>query len=445
MNQREFLYLCARGNAEQIEDAIKDGASINRRAKFQGIHVPPLFVAVMEKNFDAIETLLAHKAKIFPAFMAAMIMEDKSMLRYLVEECRANINCKDNRKRTPLLCAVTANKVKIVKWLVELGADVNANVGFGYTALTYAAFMFVDDEEPLNVEIIKILMDAGANYDEAMILAIKTNSVDLARLLIKNGADVNKQFTLNQDALSLAILNIQYNGAEALPMIDFLAKNGANLNEFIDVSDEEHDHGVPIYTTNLHLAISMGSEDCLEILLRNGADPNLIDSKGRTPLMYSVLESFNMIDILLMNGADPDIGDFEGRTPLTLAVIDSGVDEGIVAALLAHGANVNIQDKTGFTPLMWAVNNHDRMPEFFIASLIRTGAIRTEIGAELYGLAILFNLLRRDIQMDTIQILIGCGADVTIHDKKGATALTWAIMNDDEEVAVILRKAAGAI
>ena len=443
MNQREFLYLCARGSAMEIADAVKAGASVNRRAKFRGASVPPLFVAVMEQNFDAIKVLFEHKTKNFPAFMAAMIMEDKKMLKYLVEVCGANINCKDQHKRTPLLCAVTANKTKIVKWLIELGANVNVRVGLGYNVLTYAALMFDDEsgEQP-DAEIIKILMAAGADYREAMLTAIKTNNVDLAKILIQNGADINKPYTMNQSALSLAILNIQYVRDKALPMIKFFIENGADVNEILDLSnDDNNEDSQPIFTTNLNVAISMESEKCLKLLLKNGANPNFIDSKGRTPLMYAVLTGLNTVEILLNYGADPNLGDLEGRTPLTLAVIDSDVEDGVIKTLLEHGASPNIRDNSGFTPLTWAVNDRDRSSEFFVAALIRTGAVRAEKGTEWYGLAVLFNALRREMQLENIRLLIDYGADVTIPDKKGVTALAWAFMNFDDEIADILKTA----
>lgn len=446
MNQREFIYLCARGLAIEVNAAIEDGASVNRSAKYQGAVVPPLFVAVMEKNFDAIGVLLEHKAKNFPGFMAAMIMEDKKMLEYLVEYYGANINCKDQHKRTPLLCAVTANKSNIVKWLIELGADVNMRVGYGFSVLTYAALMFEEENgsQP-DVDIIEMLMAAGADYDEAMLAAVKANNLNLLKILFRNGADLNRHCSLKQSPLSLAIANIRNEDNKALPMIKFLITHGANLNEILDLSHEDDEGTDQIFTTNLHLAVSMESAKCLELLLTSGANPNMVDSRCRTPLMYSVLESFDMLKVLLNNGADPNIGDLEGRTPLTLAVIDSDVEEGVIEALLEHGANPNMQDKTGFTALMWAVNNHDRSPEIFTASLIRTGAIRSEKGVEWYALAIAFEALRREIQLETIKLLINFGADLTLRDKKGVTALGWAIMNDDEEVADILRKAATKI
>ena len=115
MNQREFLYLCARGSYKQIEKAISEGASVNKKTKYHGISVHPLFVAVMELNFEAAKALLDHNAKHFPAFMAAMMLEDEGTLRILTEDFGADINCLDTHKRTPLLCAVIANSAKLVK------------------------------------------------------------------------------------------------------------------------------------------------------------------------------------------------------------------------------------------------------------------------------------------------------------------------------------------
>ena len=441
MNQREFLYICARGRADEVENAIQNGAGINRRAKFHGASVPPLFVAVMEKNFEAIEILLKHKAKNFPAFVAAMIMEDKNMLEYLIN-LGANINCKDIHKRTPLLCAVTTNNTKIVKWLVELGANVNVRVGIGVNVLTYAAFMYDDEDMKLDENIIKILMSAKIDYKEALMTAIKTNNLKFVELLIKNGADINQFCISQQTPLSLAIFNIQNIGEKAISMVKLLINHGAHVNKVLNLSsDDDIESGKPpIFTTNVNLAISMESEKCLEVLLKNGANPNFIDSKGRTPLMYAVLTSLDMVKKLLAHGADPNLTDFEGRTPLTLAIVDNEVDEDIIKILLEHGANPNVRDKSGYTPLIWAVNDRDRIPEIFISALIRTGAVMSEKGMELFTLAVLFNVLKREIQIANIKRLISSGADPNIPDERGVSALAWSVMNFDEEIADILRK-----
>ena len=442
MNQREFLYICARGNFKKVEQAIKDGASINRRAKYQGILVPPLFVAVMEGNLDAITVLIQHNAKCFHGFIAAMMLRNKSMLEFLIDYCGADVNCKDTHGRTPLLCAVAANQTETVKWLIEFGADVNMPVGLGYNVLTYAILMTDGEEYPTpNKNIIKILIKAGSNTDEALAAAIKSNNLKLAKILIQNGADINQR-VITQSPLSMAILNLADWEDEALPMIKFLVKKGADVNEILDFVKVGEEDG--FLTTNLNLAISMGSPKCVEILLKNGADPNFVDTKGKTPLMYAALTSFEILEILLKYGADPNISDFEGRTPLMLASLDSDAEDGIVETLLEYGADPDKQDDKGYTALIWTVNDTDRSPEIFISALIRTGAISAENGAALCSTAVLFDLLRREIQLNNVKTLLKYGAKPEMKNRKGINAFACAMLNGDEEMIEILRQASSA-
>lgn len=451
MNQKEFLCLCADQEAteEYMEKAIAEGASVNRKAKYQGAVVAPLFVATMEFNMEGMRILTSHNAKPFPGFLAAMILEDEVLLRYLVEDCHADINCKDVHNRTPLLCAVISNNAQLVKWLVDLGADVNVKVGEGYNALTYAVFMHDDenkgrfDGKP-DAKIIKILIEAGADYKEAMLSAIRNNNLKLVRLLVKNGVDISSERPVNNNLISMAILNLQDYGDEALPLIEFLIKQGADIDGLPvfrsgDMKGEDEDDDDLVLTNNINLAVSMESVKCLELLLRNGADPNLRDSRGRSSLMYAVLTSHEVLETLLKYGADPNTGDYENRTPLILAVIDNDADTGVIETLLKYGANPNLKDNSGFTPLLWAVNDRDRSPEIFMSALIRTGAIRAEGSSDWCAVPVMFKILQRERQLEIVRILIKYGADVTIPDRKGISALGWAAMNFDGEITEILK------
>jgi hypothetical protein len=57
--------------------------------------------------------------------------------------------------------------------------------------------------------------------------------------------------------------------------------------------------------------------DGLVRLLRAGADPNIVDASGRTPLMWAAVRQSDVnIKALLDAGADPCARDMEGHTAL---------------------------------------------------------------------------------------------------------------------------------
>ncbi|KAL7296050.1 hypothetical protein TKK_0010604 [Trichogramma kaykai] len=103
----------------------------------------------------------------------------------------------------------------------------------------------------------------------------------------------------------------------------------------------------------LHLALIYDRRRVFELLLRSGADPNLANAKGstplhdesgKTPLHLAVAEGHcHVIEALLRRGADPNATDADGLTPLHIICQQSKLDYQ--------------EDKKGRTPLQLAVMN----------------------------------------------------------------------------------------
>lgn len=85
-----------------------------------------------------------------------------------------------------------------------------------------------------------------------------------------------------------------------------------------------------------------GYTPIVEYLLQNGADPNVKDAHGWTPLHRAVLWEHVLIVKLLLNaGVDPNAADDDGYTPLHVAAKWDHFES--AKLLIEKGANVNAQ------------------------------------------------------------------------------------------------------
>ncbi|XP_037104988.1 ankyrin repeat and LEM domain-containing protein 1 [Syngnathus acus] len=76
----------------------------------------------------------------------------------------------------------------------------------------------------------------------------------------------------------------------------------------------------------IHLAVGKETEKnmrCLKLLLQHGADPNVKSSDGLTPLhVAAIWGCYQNLKLLLKNGGNPNVKDNEGNTPMRLAELE---------------------------------------------------------------------------------------------------------------------------
>ena len=100
----------------------------------------------------------------------------------------------------------------------------------------------------------------------------------------------------------------------------------------------------------VHRKVQAGDIDGLEAALRAGAEVNVRDQRGWTPLMYAANRGYTLlVPALLDAGANPDTQAADGATALFMAVLQG--HEGIAMALVQAGANISIRGPRGRTPL----------------------------------------------------------------------------------------------
>jgi hypothetical protein len=136
------------------------------------------------------------------------------------------------------------------------------------------------------------------------------------------------------------------------------------------------------------------------------------------------------ITALIIKGADVNIKDQSGNTPIILAVCNGLADACI--ALIAKGADVNAKNKYGWTPLIRAANNG--LADVCLA-LINTDADVNAIDND--GWTPLIWAANNGLA-DLCLALINTGANVNATNQYGNTPLMWAAGNGHRDVCILL-------
>ncbi|OMJ74274.1 hypothetical protein SteCoe_26827 [Stentor coeruleus] len=119
------------------------------------------------------------------------------------------------------------------------------------------------------------------------------------------------------------------------------------LSQFLLTQGADPNISNIIGETPLHIAVDNSDFDSAKLLLQYKAEPNCMTVDGETPLHHSAfIGDKKMMNVLLSYGADPNIVDtILGRSPLHCAVQCEHIE--CIQLLLNYGADVNIKDKEG--------------------------------------------------------------------------------------------------
>jgi len=221
--------------------------------------------------------------------------------------------------------------------------------------------------------------------------------------------------------------------AQESPLFTALKNN--NLQELktvleqkinVNVYDDDSDHV-------LMVAAMYASADCMDLLIKNGADVNVVNRTGETPLMWCN-HDIAKTKLLLQHGANLNAVAKSGNTPLLIACVGYGQYE-IIKLLLDNGAN----------PL--AKNNKDETALFRIGLFGDTATARLLLnkGADVNARTNLKEtILENAISNENKTMaywLLNNGADPNITDSYDATALFYAVgLNDINLLKAVLEK-----
>lgn len=296
-----------------------------------------------------------------------------------IRQRKINVDAQDERGNSLLHYAAEKMYLNEIKLLLELGIYTGLRNEQGNVALeillnnilhinnktievlqTLLQCAVIDLEENCLIRGIDKKLKCGKTLLEH---AIEDNNIKFAKLLIECGAQesINKKDKLGKNLL---IQLIESKGKKQACSSKFFESQSFVFDPFFiellierGIKIDDHD-GCKL--TALHHAIYYNRDiDAIKLLLELGANVNVIDEDGVTPLHIAAsLEGDNkeLINLLIKYGASIKAKTVTlGHTPLHVAAKCNNIES--LKALLTNGANIESTDNHQFTPLLIAVTN----------------------------------------------------------------------------------------
>lgn len=380
------LYLaCVNGSAPMVEKLLNAGANANATL-LTGQSV--LMTCSRTGSVDAVTALLKHGAKVN--------------------------SYESSHRQTALMWAVAEKHSKVVRILLEHGADLHAR------SIVWREFV-------LRASLVK-----GRSKGEwiarggstPLLFAARNGDIDSANYLLAGGADPNDTRPDGLTALIIAALSGHAQLAELL----------------VDKGAQPNASGIGF--TALHAAVLLGDLGLVSDLLARGADPNARLTNGQP---------------LRRDDSDPVLpAELAGATPFLLAA--KYVDVPIMQALIAAGAQPSIATKDGTTALMaaagveWPGGVDRRGANLIVAprsdekEALEAVKLAIQLGAEVTasnanGDTPLHGAAAKGYN-SIIQLLVSRGANLEAKNKKGQTPLAMTRATKSSFGQVSLKKTA---
>nr|WIK87613.1 ankyrin repeat protein [Oriental turtle dovepox virus] len=327
-----------------------------------------------------------------------------SVKNYLEKGVNPNEKNKDNC--TMLYIAVEHRHMDIIKLLLDRGADPNIYSSNCMTPLHSVAVII-----PIG-KILKLITKYGnlvtlTNYLSTFFVYNETKNIEIAKMLIQNGALVN-------------------------------TNNMKNI-------------------TPLHIASSSGSYKMVELLLSHGANVNALNSYGETPLHYSVsINDLNVTGLLIENGTNVNVANKDSITALLIAVEIGSIE--LVRLLLDKGADTSTIGLERFKLYVTEVKENTNLLKYFNTNNVNTNLtiINEYIASELYDwnrysatsklmfrsrfepCTVPVTLATRKGSKELLELLLEYGCNPDICEKTSTSAMHYAVIKKHYELLKIL-------
>ncbi|TGK82985.1 ankyrin repeat domain-containing protein [Leptospira noumeaensis] len=256
-SKRDFLDAVRFKEYDRVQDLIDLGEDVNQSDYRSG--ETALLLAIAKRDFDMVEILL--KAKADP--------NKKSIFH------------------GPIHLASDFCSPEILRILINAKADINAQNAFDY--YTPLEISLLNG----NLKCTEILINSGAKIEGLSVSHIFSEIAEKGRTEILNYILDVLDIQIYQHEANLALLRSVRSGN--INTVQYLLKKNLKLNtNFFD------DDGDAL----IHIATKYNRTSILNLLLTAGADPNLKNKKGETPIRIALKQkNLSLAEILKNSGA----------------------------------------------------------------------------------------------------------------------------------------------
>ncbi|KAF5963859.1 ankyrin [Fusarium coicis] len=371
-----------------------------------------------------------------------------------------DINAQSADLQTPLHWAVSRGNRRVVKALLDAGANPNIQDSLKDTPL----HKFLTSRRADGVEIADDLINGKADLCirsskglSPLSSAIRYGPTCVASLFIVKQKDINaeteegwtslKEVFYHGHGVIEKLKNSQHRQGSLGPLkrahtatgwlaLTHAAKHGSvtMLRKLLDNSADPADCNLRDQEENkspLRWALQYGHLRAASVLIRYGADINEYNDDGWTPVIEATkTKNYDMVRFLINEGARLDDADADGFTALMHSV-KAGFGD-ITWLLTINKADVNHRDKLQRSALDIAISNQQSSIAWL---LCEHGA---EIGALNENRMSLLHIATLDGDRRSVALLIDRGLTINESDANGDTPLHYAVRNNSADLVQLI-------